>query len=59
MQSDALDLAFARHVRQIGLVTPEQISSAMENQSKSLQKGVTVSFSEVMVQMGIITAAQR
>jgi hypothetical protein len=59
MQNDALDLAFARHVRQVGLVSPEQISSAMETQSRSLQKGVPIPLPEAMVQMGIITAAQR
>ncbi|HXX95073.1 MAG TPA: protein kinase, partial [Planctomycetota bacterium] len=59
MQNDAFDLAFARHVRQIGLVSAEQISAAMETQSKSLQKGTTVTLPEAMVQTGAITSAQR
>src|SRR5436190_23000241 len=59
MSTDAIDQAFARHVRQIGLVTQEQINTALQNQSSSLQAGKTVSFSQVLVEMGIITAGQR
>jgi serine/threonine-protein kinase len=59
MQNDAFDLAFARHVRQIGLVSQEQIASALEAQSRTIQKGSTISFSDVLVQMDVITPTQK
>ncbi|HEV3027728.1 MAG TPA: protein kinase, partial [Planctomycetota bacterium] len=59
MPNDAIDLAFARHVRQIGLVTQEQVNAALQAQAGSATEGKTLSFSEVLVQMGLITAAQR
>jgi len=59
MPNDAIDLAFARHVRQIGLVTQEQVNAALQTQSTSIKEGKPLSFSEVLVHMGLITAAQR
>ncbi|MBV8878654.1 MAG: protein kinase [Planctomycetaceae bacterium] len=59
MSTDAIDQAFARHVRQIGLVTPEQVNAALQTQSSSAKEGKPVAFSEVLVQMGLITPAQR
>ena len=59
MPNDSIDLAFARHVRQIGLVTPEQLNAALQTQAESVKQGKTLSFSEVLVQMGIITPGQR
>jgi serine/threonine-protein kinase len=59
MPNDSIDLAFARHVRMIGLVTQEQVNTALETQAESLKEGKTLSFSEVLVQMGIITSGQR
>ena len=59
MPNDAIDLAFARHVRQIGLVTQEQVNAALQTQSTSIKDGKPLSFSEVLVHMGLITAAQR
>jgi serine/threonine protein kinase len=59
MSNDALDLAFARHVRQIGLVTPEQVTSALQSQAKSHQSGTPISFAEALVQLGLLTPAQR
>lgn len=59
MSNDALDLAFARHVRQIGLVTPEQVAAALQTQGKSLQAGTPLTFADALVQLGTISAAQR
>src|SRR5437868_273345 len=59
MPNDAIDLAFARHVRQIGLVTQEQVNAALQSQASSVKEGKSLSFSEVLVQMGLITPAQR
>ncbi|HZE96668.1 MAG TPA: protein kinase, partial [Planctomycetota bacterium] len=59
MSNDAIDLALARHVRQIGLVSQEQINSALQLQSTSIKRGKYISFSEVLVQMGLLTAPQR
>jgi serine/threonine-protein kinase len=59
MSNDALDLAFARHVRQIGLITPEQVNAALQAQSKSTQLGKPISVSEAFVQLGLLTASQR
>src|SRR5579862_51728 len=59
MSNDAMDLAFARHVRQIGLVTQEQVNTALQTQANSVKEGKPLSFSEVLVHMGLITSAQR
>ncbi|HVR84507.1 MAG TPA: protein kinase [Planctomycetota bacterium] len=59
MPNDAIDLALARHVRQIGLVSQEQVNAALQAQASSVKAGRTLSFSEVLVQMGLITPAQR
>jgi serine/threonine protein kinase/Leucine-rich repeat (LRR) protein len=59
MPNDTIDQAFARHVRQIGLVTQEQVNIALQTQAESLKQGKTLTFSEVLVQMGIITPTQR
>jgi eukaryotic-like serine/threonine-protein kinase len=59
MSNDALDLAFARHVRQIGLITPEQVNSALQTQSKSTQAGKPISVAEAFVQLGLLTPSQR
>ena len=59
MSNDALDLALARHVRQIGLVTPEQVTAALQTQAKSHASGAPLSFSQALVQLGLLTAAQR
>src|SRR5581483_321435 len=59
MPNESFDQAFARHVRQIGLVTPEQIHAAQQAQGDALTQGKTLAFSEVLVRMCIITATQR
>ncbi len=59
MSNDALDLAFARHVRQIGLVTQEQVNAALQTQAIALKEGKTLAFSEILVAMGLLTPAQR
>lgn len=59
MSNDALDLAFARHVRQIGLITPEQVTSALQTQARNLQEGKTISVADALVQLGLLTAAQK
>src|SRR5258708_13844229 len=59
MPNDAIDVAFARHVREIGLSTQEQVNADLQTQSTSIKEGKPLSFSEVLVHMGLITAAQR
>ena len=59
MSNDAHDLAFARHVRQIGLITPEQVTAALQAQSKSTQMGRPITVAEAFVQLGLLTASQR
>src|SRR5258708_3827651 len=59
MPNDALDLAFARHVRQIGLITAEQVTSALQTQSKCLQEGKTVSVADAMVELGLLSPTQK
>jgi serine/threonine protein kinase len=59
MSNDALDLAFARHVRTIGLITPDQVNAALAAQSKSLQEGKPISVAEALVQLGLLTPPQK
>ena len=59
MSNDPLDAAFTRHVRQIGLVTQEQVNAALQSQSAAQKKGQPLSFSEVLVRMGLLTPTQR
>ena len=59
MSNDALDLAFARHVRQIGLISAEQVNAALQAQAKALQEGKPVSVADAMVQLGLVTPAQK
>ena len=59
MSNDALDLAFARHVRTIGLISAEQVNATLQLQSKSIQDGKPISFAEAMIQLGLLTPAQR
>src|SRR5688500_5014037 len=59
MSNDALDLAFARHVRTIGLITAEQVNAALQAQSKAIQDGRPLSVAEAFVQLGLLTPAQR
>src|SRR5688572_6568629 len=59
MSNDALDLAFARHVRTIGLISAEQVTATLQRQSQSIQDGTPISFAEAMIQLGLLTPAQR
>jgi serine/threonine protein kinase len=59
MSNDSLDAAFARHIRQIGLITQEQVNAALQSQAASAKSGKPVSFSEVLVRMGLLTPNQR
>jgi serine/threonine-protein kinase len=59
MSNDALDLAFARHVRTIGLVSAEQVNAALQAQAKAHQDGKPISVADAMVQLGLVTPAQK
>ena len=59
MSNDALDLAFARHVRTIGLISADQVNATLQLQSKSIQDGKPISFAEAMIRLGLLTPAQR
>jgi serine/threonine-protein kinase len=59
MPNDSLDLAFARHVRQIGLITSDQLNAALQAQSRNLQEGKPISVSDAMVQLGLLTPTQK
>jgi len=59
MADDTLDIAVARYVRTAGLATAEQVSAAMQEQSRRSTAGTPISFSEALLNLGFITAAQR
>ena len=59
MSSDADDIAVARHVKQAGLATPEQLAAALQAQGRALEGGKQVSLLQALVEVGAITAAQR
>src|SRR5687767_13401564 len=59
MSTDALDLAFARYVRQIGLITAEQVTAALQAQARSVQDGKPLSVAEAFVQLALLTPSQR
>ena len=55
MSSDAQDIAVARHVKQAGLVSPEQVAQALQAQGQSLEKGRRITLLDALVQVGAIT----
>ena len=59
MSNDALDLAFARHVRTIGLISAEQLNAALQAQARAHQNGKPISVADAMVQLGLVTPAQK
>ena len=59
MSSDEQDLAVARHVKQAGLASPEQIARGVEEQGRALQNGEEIPLAEALVRTGILTPALR
>src|SRR6187431_2871477 len=59
MSNDAFDIAIARFAKQTGLATPEQVISALQAQSESVEKGSPITLAEALVRVGVITPAQR
>lgn len=50
---------FARYVKQVAMVTPEQVEAAEQEQRRQLASGVTIPMGELLVKQGAITAVQR
>jgi serine/threonine-protein kinase len=59
MADDDLDIAVARNLRQAGVVTPDQLTAAMEAQAQTARSGAPISLAEALVRIGALTAAQR
>jgi serine/threonine protein kinase/dipeptidyl aminopeptidase/acylaminoacyl peptidase len=59
MENDALDIAVARHARQAGLISAEQLSSALAEQARRSQSGSPSSLADVLHGLGYLTDAQR
>ena len=59
MSSDAQDIAVARHVKQAGMATVEQVTQAMSAQGQAIEEGRRVSLLEALVQIGAINPTQR
>jgi serine/threonine-protein kinase len=59
MATDAEDIALARHLRQGGLATPEQLAQALQIQAQSVEKGAAIPLAEAFVQIGVLTPAMR
>ena len=55
----ANDDEFARYVKQVAMVTPEQVEDAEQEQRRQLASGVTIPMGELLVKQGAITAVQR
>ena len=50
---------FARYVKQVAMVTPEQVEVAEQEQRRNFASGVTIPMGEILVKQGAITAVQR
>ena len=59
MSSDAQDIAVARHVKQAGLATAEQLAGALQAQGQALERGERISLVDALHRVGAITPAQR
>ena len=59
MGTDAKDIAIARHLKQMGLASPEQIAQAVEEQGRLHAKSQYVSLADAFVRIGILTPAIR
>lgn len=55
----ANDDEFARYVKQVAMVTPEQVEAAEQEQRRQFTSGITVPMGELLVKQGAITAVQR
>lgn len=53
------DDEFARYVKQVAMVTPEQVEAAEQEQRRQLASGATIPMGELLVKQGAITAVQR
>ena len=59
MSNDALDLAVARHVTTTGMATPSQLQQALQEQARTASAGSATPLVEVLLKLGILTAAQK
>ena len=55
----ANDDEFARYVKQVAMVTPEQVEAAEQEQRRQLASGVTIPMGELLVKQGAISVVQR
>jgi len=53
------DDEFARYVKQVAMVTPEQVEAAEQEQRRQMDSGVTLPLGALLVKQGAITAVQR
>lgn len=53
------DDEFARYVKQVAMVTPDQVEAAEQEQRRQLASGVTLPLGDLLVKQGAITAVQR
>jgi serine/threonine protein kinase len=53
------DDEFARYVKQVAMVTPEQVEAAEQEQRRGFASGITVPMGELLVRQGAITPVQR
>ncbi len=53
------DEDFARYVKQVAMVTPEQVEVAEQEQRRNFASGVTIPMGEILVKLGAITTVQR
>ena len=53
------DDEFARYVKQVAMVTPEQVEAAEQEQRRKLASGITIPMGELLVKQGAITSVQR
>lgn len=53
------DDEFARYVKQVAMVTPEQVEAAEAEQRRQLASGITIPMGELLVRQGAINAVQR
>ncbi len=59
MSKDAQDIGVARYVKTTGMATPEQLAGALQAQARKAQSGTPVSLADALVELGVITPAQR
>src|ERR1041384_4576130 len=57
MSDETLNIAVARHVRETGMASPEQVLEALKSMGQG--EGAPGSLAEALVKLGVITPAQR